>query len=108
MAAELGFDRASTIKVATAVSELARNIFNYAGSGIVVLAPLEGHRVGMRILAEDQGPGIPNLDDILEGNYRSRTGMGLGILGSRKIMDSFDIQSTPGKGTRVVMQKYRF
>jgi serine/threonine-protein kinase RsbT len=65
-------------------------------------------RVGIRVVAVDQGPGIRNLEDILDGNYRSKTGMGLGIRGSRNIMDAFKIKTTPGKGTRIEMVKYRF
>lgn len=107
-AADLGLDHPSTIKVATAVSELARNIYSYAGEGTIEFGRVPGMRVGIRIVAEDHGPGIRNLDDILEGSYRSKTGMGFGLRGSRNVMDSFDIQSELGKGTRVEIVKYRF
>jgi len=108
LAMSLGFDHAATIKIATAVSEVARNIISYASSGFVEFGPAPGRRVGIRVLAADQGPGISNLQEILDGNYRSRTGMGLGIRGSRNIMDEFKINSTPGKGTRIEMVKYRY
>jgi len=108
LAADLGLDHSSSIKVATAVSELVRNILAYAGTGTVELGRAAGRRVGIRVVAEDQGPGIQHLEEILDGGYRSKTGMGLGLLGTRRIMDSFEIKSTPGKGTRVEIVKYRY
>ncbi|UJR84563.1 ATP-binding protein [Sandaracinus amylolyticus] len=104
-ARELGFDRADQAKIATSVSELARNIWSYARAGKVTLTALESPRVGMKIVAEDQGPGIANLAEILAGDYRSRTGMGLGILACKRLMDEFSITSTPGRGTTIVLAK---
>lgn len=87
-------------KVATAVSELARNILNYAGTGTIEIgAPPEGPP-RMLIRAVDTGPGIPNLEEILSGRYRSKRGLGLGILGVKRLADRFVIDTNKA-GTRV-------
>ncbi|MGC4122529.1 MAG: anti-sigma regulatory factor [Myxococcales bacterium] len=106
MAADLGFSVSAQTQVATVVSELARNIVNYAGKGMVTLISYPAGRVTLEVIAEDQGPGIPNLESVLGGTNRSKTGMGLGLRGSRNLMDRFDIQTGPG-GTRVIAAKYR-
>ena len=102
----LGLDAQDQTRVATAVSEIARNAVQYGGGGRVEFS-VEGATVPQLLLVRvtDQGPGIRNLRDILEGRYRSRTGMGLGILGARRLMDQFQIDSEPGRGTRVVLRK---
>lgn len=105
-ARELGFDRTHQARIATAVSELARNIYAYAGSGRVTLSAISTPRVGVKIVATDEGPGIPNLSEILGGDYRSRTGMGLGILACKRLMDEFSIVANPGRGTSVTITKY--
>ncbi len=87
-------------KFTTAVSELARNIVQYAKSGELELIPLSEGMRGLRVVAVDQGPGISNLDEILSGRYRSKTGLGKGIVGVRRLMDRFEISSNSG-GTRV-------
>jgi serine/threonine-protein kinase RsbT len=107
VARELGFDRTDQAKIATSVSELARNIHSYAKQGRVRFSPIAMPRRGIRIVAEDDGPGIANVDDILAGNYRSATGLGLGIRGCKKLMDEFSIDTGPGRGTRIAMQKFR-
>jgi len=84
----------------TAVSELVRNIVQYAGEGVVELSPLSEGRRGVRVHAIDKGPGISNLEEILAGEYESKTGLGKGILGVRRLMDRFEISSGSG-GTRV-------
>lgn len=106
IAALLGFERREQTAIATSVSELVRNAFNYAHGGVVEFS-LEGKAFPERlqIKISDNGPGIKNLDEILEGRYRSETGMGLGIIGTRRLMDSFDIKSHPGKGTTVIIGK---
>lgn len=81
-------------KVVTAVSELARNIARYAGSGRIRFR-VDTNTEFIVISAEDEGPGISNLDEILSGNYRSRTGLGRGLLGSRDLADHFDIRTSP-------------
>lgn len=105
-ARELGFDRTDQARITTAVSELARNIYSYAGQGRIVLSVLNAPRPQLLIVATDAGPGIPNLAEILGGNYRSRTGMGLGILACKRLMDEFSITSTPEQGTSVRLAKF--
>ena len=105
MAAQIGFCHTDQIKVATAVSELARNAVSYAGGGEVRLAPLEHPRRGIRIDVQDSGPGITRLDSILAGTYRSKTGLGLGLVGCKRLMDEFEIETARGRGTRVTMAK---
>lgn len=102
----LGLNRQDQTRTATAVSEIARNAFSYAGSGSVTFALERAEdATWLSIHVTDQGLGIAGLDRILAGSYRSTTGMGLGIVGSRRLMDRFDIQTGPGEGTRVTMAK---
>src|SRR6201996_2785097 len=98
----LGFERQDQTRIATAVSELARNAFSYAGGGRAefILDPSPAPQV-FSIKISDKGPGIADLQSILDGQYRSQSGMGLGILGARRLMDHFKIESEPGKGTFV-------
>jgi len=102
----LGFDAQDQTRIATSVSEIARNAFRYAGGGKVEFG-VEGRTSPQlfEIVVSDEGPGIARLSDILDGSYRSSTGMGLGIIGARRLMDQFEITSAPGKGTRVVLCK---
>ena len=102
----LGFDRQEQTRLATAVSEIARNAFRYAGGGRVEFA-VEGQTPPQILLVRvsDEGPGIANLSSILAGQYRSTTGMGIGIMGTRRLMDAFDIESAPGRGTTVSLRK---
>lgn len=90
-------------KLATIVSELARNMVAYAGGGKLSLKPGGSGRRFVAIEAVDQGPGIGNLDEILAGRYKSRSGLGLGILGTKRLADRFTIASAPG-GTRVEVE----
>lgn len=106
LARRVGFDQVDAVKVATIVSELARNIVQYAGLGAVRLEELAVPRAGVEIVADDEGPGIRNVDEILSGNYRSRTGMGLGLRGSQRLADEFRIEARRQGGTRVVARKY--
>jgi len=103
---QLGFSPAGQIKVATAISELARNIIQYAGHGTIVLASLEASRPGVEIVASDDGPGIADLDHVLGGSYVSKHGMGIGLKGVRKLMDECDIRSSSGAGTVVTARKF--
>ena len=102
----LGFDPQQQTRLATAVSEIARNAFNYAGGGRAEFL-LEGNTAPqlLRIRIWDEGKGIANVDEILEGRYRSATGMGLGIIGAKRLMDQFAITSSPGSGTSVSLGK---
>jgi len=102
----LGFDAQDQTRVATAVSEIARNAYRYAGGGRVEFF-IEGAGAPQLLIVHvsDTGPGIPHLSTILEGRYVSETGMGLGIIGARRLMDQFDIQSRVGRGTDVWLKK---
>lgn len=95
------FSGTDVVRLVTAVSELARNIYMYAGEGAVtLLLGEEAASYVFRIDAEDEGPGIPNLDVILSGGYRSRTGLGRGIIGTKALLDDLQIRSQPGS-TRI-------
>jgi signal transduction histidine kinase/CheY-like chemotaxis protein len=102
----LGFDRQGQTRIATAVSEIARNAFRYASDGRVEFA-VEGRSAPQLLLitVRDRGRGIAELPRILHGEYRSRTGMGLGLLGAKRLMDGFDVESSPAGGTVVSMRK---
>src|SRR5215475_3701613 len=103
----LGFEAQDQSRIATAVSEIARNAFNYADGGKVEFQ-VEGEATQQNLLIEvkDQGPGIAELENVLQGQYRSATGMGLGIMGARRLMDECEISSSRGSGTNVLMKKY--
>ena len=105
IAAALGFDGTEQTRIATAVSELARNAYQYARGGAVHFE-LEGTAAPqvLSITVVDRGPGIDRLEQVLAGSYRSGTGMGLGIIGTRRLMDHFSVQSGPN-GTLVVVKK---
>jgi len=107
---EMGFDGTTQIKITTAVSELTRNIYEYARSGAITLALAErgAASAGIQITARDDGPGIDEakLKQIVRGSYRSASGLGVGLIGTRRLMDEFDIQSRPGEGTRVTVVKW--
>ena len=98
----LGFDRQDQTRIATAVSELARNAHRYATGGRVDFA---AGADALEIEVSDDGPGIADLDAILAGRYRSTTGMGRGLVGVRRLMDAFEIESAPGRATRVRIAK---
>ncbi|HKQ77628.1 MAG TPA: ATP-binding protein [Blastocatellia bacterium] len=102
----LGFEAQDQSRIATAVSEIARNAFNYADGGRVEFL-VEGEPSYQTLLIEvkDNGPGIAELESVLQGQYRSPTGMGLGIMGARRLMDVCDISSSSGSGTNVLMKK---
>ena len=106
VAALLGCEAQDQTRIGTAVSEIARNAVSYAGGGKVEFF-VEGDTLPqlLQICISDQGPGIPALPAILAGQYHSNTGMGLGIVGARRLMDQFDIVSTPGQGTTVWLKK---
>jgi signal transduction histidine kinase/CheY-like chemotaxis protein len=102
----LGFDKQDQTRVATAVSEIARNAFRYAGGGNVDFSLDEGTAPGLlEIRVADRGPGITDLERILEGRYSSPTGMGIGLTGARRLMDHFTIETAPQRGTTVVLRK---
>lgn len=104
IAALLGFDNQEQIRLATATSEMARNAYRYARGGKVSFEVEIGRTQVLAITISDTGPGIENLNEIFEGRYRSSTGMGLGIVGTKRLMDNFEISSGPA-GTVVKMGK---
>ncbi|WP_026100295.1 ATP-binding protein [Fortiea contorta] len=104
IAQQLGFDAQDQVRLATAVSEIARNAFQYAQGGTVEFC-IAGEPQAFLMRIQDRGEGIPHLAEVLAGRYNSNTGMGLGIMGTRRLMDFFEIESLPGQGTTVVMGK---
>ena len=104
IAAALGFDNGSQVRIATAVSELARNAYAYAGGGTVE-ARLSESPPTLAFAVSDAGPGIEALDDALAGRYRSRTGLGVGLRGVRRLMDDFQVDTGAGRGTTVSIGK---
>ena len=110
LAREMGFDPTTQIKITTAISELTRNIYEYARSGAITLSLAErgAASAGLMITARDDGPGIDEakLRSIVRGTYRSPSGLGVGLIGTRRLMDEFDIQSKEGEGTRVAVVKW--
>lgn len=108
LALELGFSRTDATLIATAISEIARNIVVHVGEGEIELRPVyEDGRHGLAVVARDQGPGIRNLEAALERGYAGRGGLGLGLPGARSLMDEFHVSSSPDTGTTVTMTKWR-
>jgi len=105
LAAALKFDLQDQARIATAASEIARNTFQYGGGGRAEFRVENSPEPTLKITFSDEGKGIGNLQEILDGKYVSETGMGIGITGAKRLMDGFEIESTPGKGTRVVLRK---
>ncbi len=107
LAMKMGFRPVLQTKVATAASELSRNIYMYAGEGEIILQVRTTPRNGIAVIARDRGPGIADVQAVLAGQFQSRTGMGMGLRGVRSIADAFSIRSVPGEGTEVIAEFYR-
>ncbi len=105
IAAALKFDVQAQTRIATAVSEIVRNAFQYAGGGAIDFEIENGFEKMLLITVRDHGKGIPNLDEILGGKYVSKTGMGVGMIGAKRLLDRFEVQTQPGKGTVVTLGK---
>jgi serine/threonine-protein kinase RsbT len=107
LAHELGFSLTDVTMIATAISEVARNITSYAGYGAIRVAvqDREGRRA-LVVRAEDDGPGIANIERALEDGFSTGQGLGLGLPGARRLMDRVIVESAPGKGTVVEMWKW--
>jgi len=104
----LGFGAIDQARIATAVSELARNIFLYAGTGTVTVREVErSGRKGLEVICEDQGPGISSIDQVMQDGYSTSRGMGMGLPGAKRLMDEFDIRSQEGIGTTITCRKWR-
>jgi serine/threonine-protein kinase RsbT len=108
MAVQMGFPYSDGALIATAISELARNIVKYAKSGEITISPMEiGGETGIQVIARDRGPGIRNIDLAMQDGYSTSGGLGLGLPGVRRLMDTFEILSTNTDGTTVTTTKWR-
>ena len=109
MAERLGFPRPDPTLIATAISEVARNIVVHVGRGELVLKPFEDmDRYGLIIIATDAGPGIRDVEAALRDDISGRGGLGLGLPGARRLMDDFEVESDADTGTVVTMRKWRY
>jgi serine/threonine-protein kinase RsbT len=107
LCAELGFSMTDRTLVATAISEVARNIVKYAQRGEVVLSRIQqGGRQGIAVVARDQGPGIADLELAMRDGFSTGNSLGLGLPGAKRLMDEFDLTSAPNAGTTVSMKKW--
>jgi serine/threonine-protein kinase RsbT len=106
LAGQLGASRGAMTLVASAISELARNIVQYAREGEIVLSMVDESRRGIQIVARDRGPGIPDLELAMRDGYSTGGSLGLGLPGARRLMDEFAIDSEVGKGTTILMRKW--
>ncbi|MDY0884618.1 anti-sigma regulatory factor [Dongia soli] len=107
-AIQIGLSLVDQTKIVTAASEIARNTLDYGGGGTATLLVLEnGGRPGLKLVFEDQGPGIADLERALTDGYTTGKGLGLGLGGARRLSNEFKIESTPGKGTRVVIARWK-
>lgn len=107
-ATELKFNLVDQTKIVTAASELARNTLEHGGGGKVVFELVSnGVRSGLRLTFEDQGPGIPDVDAAMKDGFTTRNGMGLGLSGSRRLVNEFEIASKVGEGTRVMVTRWK-
>lgn len=108
MATELGFSSGDATLIATAISELARNIVSYAGKGEIALKGIQGSsRIGILVVASDGGPGIPDIRQALRDGFSTSGSLGLGLPGVRRLMDEFEITTQVGRGTTVAVKKWR-
>ena len=104
----LGLGLVDLTKLVTAASEIARNTVEYGGGGTLQIEEIrDGLKLGVRLVFEDQGPGIADIDRAMTDGYSSGSGMGLGLGGTKRLVDEFDISSTPGAGTRVSITKWK-
>jgi serine/threonine-protein kinase RsbT len=108
LADRLGCSSTDATLVATAISEIARNIVTHAGGGVLEISVIDDGdgRRGIEVVARDEGPGIADIDRAMEDGFTTGRGLGLGLPGARRLMDDFEITSEPGGGTTVVMRKW--
>jgi serine/threonine-protein kinase RsbT len=108
LAERLGFGRTDATLIATAISEIARNIVVHVGDGEIVMRALEeGHRCGVLVIARDEGPGIRDVEAAVRQGYADSSSLGLGLPGARRLMDEFELASSSKAGTTVKMVKWR-
>jgi serine/threonine-protein kinase RsbT len=107
LATQAGFSICDSTLVTTAISEMTRNILEYARHGEVTISLLKnGTKNGVKIVARDHGPGIADIAQVMQDGYSSRKGMGIGLPGTKRLMDEFEIRSKIGNGTTVTMKKW--
>ncbi|HEX3773987.1 MAG TPA: anti-sigma regulatory factor [Polyangiaceae bacterium] len=107
LAAAIGFSSTDQTLLATAISEVARNIISYAGHGEIILSRIEeGARRGILVIARDQGPGIADAELAMRDGYSTGNSLGVGLPGARRLVDDFELASTPGVGTTVTLTKW--
>jgi serine/threonine-protein kinase RsbT len=107
-AVDLGFNLVDQTKLVTATSELARNLVQHAGGGVVRIESIaEGARHGLRLVFQDEGPGIADIETAMRDGYSTAGGLGLGLSGARRLSNDFQIDSAPGKGTRITIARWR-
>jgi serine/threonine-protein kinase RsbT len=107
VAKELGFGTVDQARITTAISELARNIYLYAGFGqICIERLLNSGKPGIRIIASDNGPGINDIRQVMEDGFSTSGGLGAGLPGVKRLMDEFKINSNPGEGTEIITTKW--
>jgi serine/threonine-protein kinase RsbT len=103
-----GLSLVDQTKLVTAASEIARNALVYGGGGRVLLESVEeGARRGVRLVFEDEGPGIPDVEQAMKDGFSTGSGLGLGLGGARRLVNQFSIESKPGVGTRIVLVRWR-
>jgi len=107
LATRMGFGLTDVTRIVTAASELARNIFHYAGTGVMHWHILdESSRIGLELVFEDHGPGIASIQQVMQEGYSTSGGLGMGLPGTKRLMDEMDIQSQVGQGTAVTVKKW--
>lgn len=107
LAAELGFPSSELALIATAISELARNVLSYAGRGEIRVEPVNsGGRAGIVLVAQDEGPGIADVERALQDGFSTGGGLGLGLPGVGRLMDELEVVSAPGEGTTVTARRW--
>lgn len=107
-ATQLGFGITDVTRIVTAASELARNVFLYAGSGVMRWHALDtGGSIGIVLMFEDSGPGIADIEQAMQEGYSTSGGLGMGLPGANRLMDEMEIRSEVGRGTTVTVRKWR-
>lgn len=107
ISSQLGFSLVDQTKMVTAASELARNTIIYGGGGTMEAQSLNGPRLGLRLVFEDKGPGIPDISLALRDGFTTGSGLGLGLSGAKRLCNDFEISSRVGEGTKVTITRWK-